>query len=227
MVGSGRTDAGAHALFQVVAFSTECALPPETLQRAANALLPREVAVTSARDVAEDFHPRFDALSRVYRYVIWNRPVRSPFWEGRGTHVKPHLDEGAMHAAIQHLVGRHDLASFVPANFTGSRERMVCGATCWREGWTVMVDIEAEGFMRQMVRSIAGTLIDVGRGKLTVDDFRRIILARDRTHAGRTAPAYGLYLISVRYDDSETRFEVRSPLDRTISSIAGTPEEKQ
>jgi tRNA pseudouridine38-40 synthase len=204
VIGSGRTDAGAHAAFQVVAFSTESELQPETLQRAANALLPRDVAITNAREVAESFHPRFDAVSRIYRYLIWNRPVRSPFWEGRAAHVKPHLNEEAMHRALHYLHGRCDFASFVPANFIGSRERTVCAATCRRDGDVVVVDIEAEGFMRQMVRSIVGTLIDVGRGKIDVHEFERIVLARDRTQAGRTAPAYGLYLVAVRYDEPES-----------------------
>jgi tRNA pseudouridine38-40 synthase len=227
VIGSGRTDAGAHALFQVVAFSTESRLRPNVLQRAANALLPRDVGISGARDVPESFHPRFDARSRVYRYVIWNRPVRSPFWEGRGAHVKPHLDELAMHRAIQYLQGRCDFASFVPANFKGARERTVRAARCWRDGWTVKVEIEAEGFMRQMVRSIVGTLIDVGRGKIDVTDFEGIVLARDRTQAGRTAPAHGLYLVSVCYDDPETLVEAQSlPADFAPSNIAITPEEK-
>jgi tRNA pseudouridine38-40 synthase len=201
VIGSGRTDAGAHAAFQVVAFSTESELQPETLQRAANAVLPHDVAITSARDVPESFHPRFDAVSRVYRYLIWNRPVRSPFWEGRAAHVKPHLNEQAMHRAFQYLQGRCDFASFVPANFVGSRERTVCATSCRRDGHVVIVEIEAEGFMRQMVRSIVGTLIDVGRGKIDAHEFERVVLARDRTQAGRTAPACGLYLVAVRYDE--------------------------
>jgi tRNA pseudouridine38-40 synthase len=227
VIGSGRTDAGAHAVFQVVAFSTESGLRAAVLQRAANAILPRDVVITGARDVAESFHPRFDARSRVYRYVIWNRPVRSPFWEGRGAHIKPHLDESAMNRALYHVKGRCDFGSFVPANFHGSRERTVWEARCWRDGWTVSVEIEAEGFMRQMVRSIVGTLIDVGRGKIDVDEFKRIVLARDRTQAGRTAPAHGLYLVSVRYQDSESLIEAPSfSASFAPSTIALTPEEK-
>jgi tRNA pseudouridine38-40 synthase len=228
VIGSGRTDAGAHAVFQVVAFSTESGLQPGVLQRAANAMLPRDVVITGARDVPESFHPRFDAQSRVYRYVIWNRPVRSPFWEGRGAHIKPHLDESAMHDAVQYIIGSNDFASFVPTTFHGSRERTVWEARCWRDGWTVNVEIEAEGFMRQMVRSIAGTLIDVGRGKIDIDEFKRIVLARDRTQAGRTAPAHGLYLVSVRYQDSKSLFEARSfSASFAPFTIALAPEENK
>lgn len=227
VVGSGRTDAGAHAVCQVVAFSTQSMHSPQVLQRAANAVLPRSVAITSAREVPSAFHPRFDANSRAYRYVIWNRPVRSPFWEGRGAHVKPHLDESAMHDAMQRLVGHHDFASFIPANFDGSRERTVWSARCWRDGWTVNLQIEAEGFMRQMVRSIAGTLVDVGRGKIDGQEFGRIIEARDRRQAGRTAPAHGLYLMSVRYDNLENLIEGSSLLGDTAPvSTAVTSEEK-
>jgi tRNA pseudouridine38-40 synthase len=227
VVGAGRTDAGAHALCQVVAFSTESRLRPDVLQRATNALLPRDVVISRASEVENDFHPRFDARSRIYRYLIWNRPVRSPFWEGRGAHVKPHLDEWAMHAAMQSLVGHLDLASFVPVNFSGSRERSVWSARCWRDGSIVVIDLEAEGFMRQMVRSIAGTLIDVGRGKIGESEFRRIVLARDRTQAGRTAPAHGLYLMSVLYDDSLPPAEAPSTLAQFVPSyVALSPEEK-
>jgi tRNA pseudouridine38-40 synthase len=227
VVGSGRTDAGAHAVSQVVAFSTESRLRPEVLQRAANAVLPRDVVISQALEVADDFHPRFDARSRIYRYLIWNRPVRSPFWEGRGAHVKPHLDEQAMDHAMQCLVGRIDFASFVPANFSGSRERMVWSARCWRDGSTVAIELEAEGFMRQMVRSIVGTLIDVGRGKIDESEFRRIVLARDRTQAGKTSPAHGLYLLSVRYGDSENVPEAPSiPVGFEFTCKTGSSEEK-
>lgn len=227
VVGSGRTDAGAHALCQVVAFSTETKLRPEVLQRAANALLPRDVVISRAREVAGDFHPRFDARSRIYRYLIWNRPVRSPFWEGRGAHVKPHLDEAAMNRAIQCLHGRRDFASFVPANFSGARERMVWAARCWRDGSTVLIEIEAEGFMRQMVRSIVGTLIDVGRGKIDETEFRRIVQACDRTQAGKTAPAYGLYLVSVQYGDMDESGDIPAvPSCLEPAYVAVSPEER-
>ncbi len=228
VIGSGRTDAGAHALCQVVAFSTESQLRPEILQRAANALLPRDVVISQAREVAGDFHPRFDARSRIYRYLIWNRSVRSPFWEGRGAHVKPHLDEALMNRAIQCLLGRHDFASFVPANFSGTRERMVWAARCWRDGSTVAIELEAEGFMRQMVRSIVGTLIDVGRGKIDENEFRRIVLACDRTQAGKTAPAHGLYLVSVQYGDSDQPVGAPTvPVRFEPSYQAVSPEEKK
>jgi tRNA pseudouridine38-40 synthase len=199
VVGSGRTDAGAHALRQVVAFSTDSRLPAETLKRAINAHLPYDIAVTEAHDAAPDFHPRFDATSRLYRYVIWNRSVRSPHWHGRALHVPVRLDEQAMHEAAQALVGAHDFTSFVPLRQEGSRDRMVGAASCRRDGHLVVFEIEASGFMRQMVRSIAGTLIRVGLHRLDHAAFTSILTGRDRALAADTAPAHGLYLAEVRY----------------------------
>jgi tRNA pseudouridine38-40 synthase len=170
-----------------------------------NAVLPRDIAVTSVAEAAPTFHPRFDAASRTYRYLIWNRPVRCPFCEGRAAHVKPPLDEGAMHTALQAIVGRHDFTSFVPNALAGSRERTVWSAECRRDGWTVAVEIEAQGFMRQMIRAIVGTLIDVGRGAIVAEDFAAILAARDRRRGGRTAPAHGLYLLDVRYEPAGDR----------------------
>ncbi len=202
VTGSGRTDAGAHALGQVIAFSTASVLPSDTLRRALNATLPFDIAVTSASDAMPDFHPRHDARSRTYRYLIWNRSVRSPLWHGRAAHVKPRLDVRKMDAALRVLEGRHDLGAFIPAQTEGSRERTIYRARCFREGDLVIIDLEATGFMRQMVRTIAGTAIDIGRGALDVESFHRVLLSRNRTVAGETAPAHGLYLLSVNYDRS-------------------------
>lgn len=201
VLGSGRTDAGAHAVGQVIAFSTESALPIAAFLRALNAHLPDDINVTSTEDVALSFHPRYDALRRTYRYLIWNRPVRSPFWLGRSAHVRPPLDVDRMDKAARHLIGDHDFGAFVAAAATPNRRRTMQRAHCWREADVVIVELEASGFMRQMVRAIAGTLIDVGLGKLDVLDFERILLSRDRARAGETAPACGLYLFRVSYPE--------------------------
>ena len=199
VVGSGRTDAGAHAFGQVVAFTTGTRLSGAVLQRALNATLPRDVALTSLRDVAPDFHPRFDAQSRTYRYVIHNRPVRSPFWEGRALHIGHRLDDRVMHTAEQELVGRHDFGAFVPSAFSGSRIRTMYEARCRRDGDLVVTELRADGFMRQMVRSMVGTLIRVGAGRLEQAELRSILESRDRRLAAETAPACGLYLVAVHY----------------------------
>lgn len=199
IIGSGRTDAGAHACAQVIAFSTESALSTDVLGRAINAYLPDDITVTSIAEADEAFHPRFDALSRLYRYVIWNRPAPSPFWVGRAMFVRPPLDAAAMAEAASLLEGTHDFSAFVASSAPGDRTRTMYSARCWREGDLVSVELEATGFMQQMVRAIAGTLVRVGLGRLTLSDFATILASRDREQAADTAPACGLYLMRVRY----------------------------
>jgi tRNA pseudouridine38-40 synthase len=196
---SGRTDAGAHALGQVVAFSTASTLPAPTLRRAINVHLPFDIAVSEVAEAEPGFNPRRDARSRTYRYLIWNRVVRSPLWHGRAAHIRQPLNERAMHEAAQALVGNHDFSSFVPVRQAGNRIRRVDRAACSREGDVITFEIEGSGFMRQMVRSMAGTLISVGLGKMTVRDVADVVASRTRTEAGDTAPAHALYLVDVRY----------------------------
>lgn len=212
VIGSGRTDAGAHALHQVVAFSTASTLSADTLRRAINAHLPDDVSVAEARDARSDFHPRFDAVSRSYRYLIWNRPFRSPFWVGRAAHVKPRLDERAMDAAARSLLGSHDFSAFADVREETDRCRHMYRAECRRQGDLVALELEASGFMRQMVRSIAGTLIRIGSGQMRPENMQEILASGDRSRAGDTAPACGLYLIDVRYPDN-TR---ENGLDATV-----------
>jgi tRNA pseudouridine38-40 synthase len=199
VIGAGRTDAGAHALCQVVAFDTCSVLSPEILLRAVNAHLPRDIAVTSACRTHATFHPRYDAISRVYRYLIFNRPVRSPMWERRAAHLKPHLDVASMDQAAQQLRGRHDFSAFTGVSAVSDRSRMMYAAGCRRDDDLVTLEFEAQGFMRQMVRSLAGTLVEVGLGKLSIGEFVRILRTRDRMLAGRTMPARGLYLVAVKF----------------------------
>lgn len=200
MAGSGRTDAGAHAYGQVIAFDTECTLSTDVLQRAINACLPRSIAVSSLQEVHPEFHPRYDASGRTYRYMIWNGPERSPFWVGRAAQVYPRLDERLMQNAADILIGTHDFSSFVASVVDGSRIRTITAVHCRRDGHLLTVDIRGSGFMKQMIRTIVGTLIRAGTGCLTPEDMRRILNARDRTSAADTAPAAGLYLMSVHYD---------------------------
>jgi tRNA pseudouridine38-40 synthase len=202
--GAGRTDAGAHACAQVVAFTTGSRLPVDTLARAINVHLPRDIAVTRAEEATTGFHPRYDAVSRTYRYLIWNRPARSPFWHERSAHIRQPLDVALMHCAAQCLIGHHDLGAFAPVSSTVRRVRRLDRAACTRDGHLVAIELQAEGFMKQMVRAIAGTLCDVGRRRLTVDDFRSIVESADRRRAGVTMPAYGLYLMHVSYSDDVT-----------------------
>jgi tRNA pseudouridine38-40 synthase len=199
VAASGRTDAGAHATEQVIAFSTGSHLSTSTLCKAINAHLPADIAVTSVETTREDFHPRVDASSRVYRYLIWNRPIRSPLWQGRAWHVKQALNVAAMNEAAQYLVGWRNFSSFVPSNRSEDSTRQMVRAECFRDGHLVVVELEASGFMRQMARSIVGTLVQVGTGKVEVLDFPRIVETEDRRVGGETVPSYGLYLTAVHY----------------------------
>jgi len=203
VLAAGRTDAGAHAVANVISFNTASELPVETLQRAINAYLPLDIAISSAQEVSQHFHPRFDAVSRTYRYLMWNSPIRSPLMHSRSAHVKPPLREDAMHEAAQCLLGRHDFSSFTPSAESPSTDRAIYRALCWREGNLIHVELEGTGFMRQMVRAIVGTLVDVGRGRLSIGDFRRILSSADRTKACETMPAQGLYLMRVTYPTTE------------------------
>jgi len=208
VAGSGRTDAGAHAIRQVIAFTTSSALPVETMCRAANAVLPRNIALIDAMDVGTSFHPRVDARSRTYRYLIWNRSTRSPFWEERATHVKRPLNESTMNAAAQCLLGVHDFSAFVPHALEGQRVRRIDAVECRRDGDLVVVELQGSGFMRQMVRSITGTLVRVGLGKMSGTEFSSVLHSGERKAAGDTMPACGLYLVDVQYDSVAEKHDI-------------------
>lgn len=199
IIGSGRTDAGAHARAQVIAFSTESSLPAAVLGRAINAYLPDDITVISIAEADKAFHPRFDARSRAYRYLIWNRSTPSPFWVGRAMFVRRQLDVATMADAARLLEGTHNFGAFVASTAPGDRTRTMYSARCWREDDLVVIELEATGFMQQMVRAITGTLVRVGLGKLTPREFSAILASHDRVQAGETAPAYGLYLMRVQY----------------------------
>jgi tRNA pseudouridine38-40 synthase len=215
VTGSGRTDAGAHALGQVIAFSTASDLPAPRLRMALNAHLPADIRVQSAWDAGASFHPRYDASARLYRYLIWNREPSSPFWAGRAAFERRPLDEHRMHEAAQHLVGEHDFSSFVASTAEGSRVRTMVRAGVGRDGHLVKVELEATGFMQQMVRSIVGTLILVGRGTMAPDDVREILMERNRSLAGTTAPAHGLYLVDVRYPAASSAAATKQSFEET------------
>ena len=199
VAGSGRTDAGAHARGQVIAFSTSSQLPAITLQRALNANLPADIAVIAAEEVEADFHPRYDAASREYRYLIWNRSERSPFFGGRAFHVPVPLDDALMSRTLGLLVGNTDVSAFVPVRADGNRFRRIHAAGCDRDGHLITITLQASGFMRQMVRAIVGTVIRVGRGTMSIEEFDTVVRLGRRSLAGDSVPAYGLYLDRVIY----------------------------
>lgn len=197
---AGRTDAGVHALGQVASFKTTKAVALPRLQRSLNALLPPDIVVTQVEEVPDSFHPRRDALSRSYRYRIWHRPQPSAIWARYSWHVPFPLDLDAMAQAAALLIGEHDFSSFQGADSVEHKpRRTVMHSAVRREDAFVVYEIEARSFLRHMVRNIIGTLVDVGRGALSVEDFTAILAARDRTRAGLNAPPQGLFLVKVTY----------------------------
>lgn len=197
---SGRTDAGVHALGQVVHFLTASRHRPEVFVKALNAMLPRDVRVLNAEEMPQAFHATLDATSKRYRYVIDNGPIADPFQLRYAWHVYHRLDVEAMNRAARALVGRHDFHSFEThwPNRTSS-VRTIYDLQVERMGDRVRVEVEADGFLYNMVRAITGTLVLVGTGRRPESWVAEAIAAEDRAEAGPTAPARGLFLLLVRY----------------------------
>jgi tRNA pseudouridine38-40 synthase len=199
VLAAGRTDAGVHAEGQVIAFDTVWRRNLFALERATNAVLPQDIAVRDLAQVAPDFHPRYDARSRRYRYTICNAPVRSPLARRTSLHVSKPLDLEVMKQATALIVGEHDFAAFGrPPQGEKTVRRVIEAGWIENPPW-LFFEIEANAFLFRMVRSIVGTLLWVGKGRLSSDEFEAILTSRDRSRAGQTAPAYGLCLIQVRY----------------------------
>jgi tRNA pseudouridine38-40 synthase len=201
VTGAGRTDAGVHAEGQVASLVVDTGLGPGALARALNGVLPADLSVVDARLAPEGFHARYDARSKLYRYALWNGEARSPLRASRTHRVVTRLDLAAMRSAAAALVGTHDFASFQTA---GSPVRSTV-RTLLRldlEGeprGEIRILVEADGFLRHMVRILAGTLIEVGLGRREARALPGVLAARDRSRAGRTAPARGLTLLHVWY----------------------------
>ncbi len=206
LFGSGRTDAGAHASYQVANFKTESPIPCANLLKALNNLLPPTVRVRDVREVPERFHARYDVRSKTYRYRILEAPVCPPFLARFVYHYPYPLDHQRMAQAAELVEGEHDFTSFAaaPGERPGETQAMVreifASRLLWRPRTALLVyEVTGNGFLHHMVRNIVGTLIEVGRGKLVPRDVRRILEARDRTEGGPTAPARGLCLVKVEY----------------------------
>jgi tRNA pseudouridine38-40 synthase len=197
--GAGRTDAGVHARAQCAHMDVPFEIPPRGLVLGLNQILPGDVRVTSAAQVADDFHARFAAKGKTYQYRIWNAEVADVFAQETHAHVAQILDAGAMHAAAQALAGKHDFRSFTVAEpEVQSTERTIESIAVERDGSTVILTVTADGFLRSMVRRIAGSLIEVGRGKVEPGSLARA-LEPDFEEARWTAPAKGLMLLEIRY----------------------------
>ena len=197
---SGRTDTGVHAVGQVVNFRSETALAPDVLLRALNAHLPEEVVVREAAEAPPDFDANRDAKRKLYRYVIHDAPVPDLFLRRYCYHTRHRLDAAAMARAAAVLRGRHDFRCFEtdwPNRL--SSVRTITHLAVNRFGGYIWIDVEADGFLYNMVRAIAGTLMNVGRGYWPEEQVEKILEAGDRTQAGPTAPACGLFLVRVTY----------------------------
>lgn len=202
ITGASRTDAGVHARGQVASFRTERAIPLHGIHRGLNSMLPETISIADASEVAEDFHPRFSATGKHYRYTILRRAHRSPRWRDRAWHHPEPLDLVAMRAGAVHLLGEHDFQSFRAAGCTArtSTRRIDAIDIAAAPEDLVTVDIRGNAFLRMMVRIVVGTLSEVGTGRRDPGQVGEILAARDRTRAGITAPPQGLELVEVRYD---------------------------
>lgn len=202
VIGAGRTDAGVHAYNQVANFLVETRHDPAVFKRGLNSLLAGDIVIKDCRQAGNSFHARYDAQSKVYDYRILNRPVPSAIFRQYAWHIAKALDLDAMRAAIPFFKGQHDFSAFEASGSPRSHAvRTVMDATLTakdRQGYCVFT-IEANGFLRGMVRNIVGTLLDVGLGKMSPERFGHILISQDRRQAGATAPAHGLFLREVKY----------------------------
>jgi len=200
VAGAGRTDAGVHALGQVASVNVDLDLAPSAIQRALNVRLPADVRVVGVVDAKPGFHAQYHAVGKTYRYRIVTTPVVSPFERWFVWHAPEARDVVAMREAAARFVGTHDFASLQARGaFVRDTVRTIHRMDLAPDAGGLVLEVEGDGFLRHMVRAIAGTLVDVGAGTRSADSIDGILAARDRAAAGPTAPAAGLTLVSVRY----------------------------
>lgn len=201
LIASGRTDAGVHAQAQVANFHTVSGIPAQKLRKALNALLPEDISISKAEEVHPDFHSRFSAKSKVYCYSILNRAYPSALLRDRAYFYAHPLDLELMRRETKVLMGRHDFSAFCAgASCAKAKVRTIKKISLKKKsGGLIELEIEADGFLYNMVRNIAGTLIEIGRGRFKKGALDKILRSRDRKTAGPTAPPEGLYLVKVKY----------------------------
>ena len=204
--GSGRTDAGVHALAQVVSFASESIIPAANLVIALNDILPASIRVLSVEEVAPDFHARKSARAKTYQYRIFREAICPPFLARYVWHYPYPLDEGAILKAAPLIEGEHDFTSFAAVDpergrdgEPGSNLRSIFSSQWRRKPSELVYEVRGSGFLHHMVRNLVGTFLLVGRGNLEPEDIQDILAQKNRSAAGATAPATGLYLVSVEY----------------------------
>ena len=201
--GASRTDRGVHALGQCGSFSADTPIPPDGFRKGLNGLLPPDVAIAACAVVPEAFDPRRSAAGKHYRYRVWNRHSRSPLADRTSWHRRGRLDLDRIAAAVPHLLGERDFSAFRSAHCTASHPvRRVDSIDAVRAGdGFVDFDVRGNAFLHHMVRTLAGTLVEVGQARREPEDVARVLASRDRREAGPTAPAQGLFLVSIRYPE--------------------------
>ena len=202
-IGASRTDAGVHALGQRAVVDVETTIPAEKIPLAVRAFLPEDIAVTKAEEVPPEFHPRFDCVKKTYEYRFWNAPAKNPKERLYSAHQAKPLDVGQMNRAASAFIGRHDFAAFCAAGSSvSSTVRTIFDCHAEREGDVVKIFVTGDGFLYNMVRIIAGTLMAVGLGKLLPETLPGIIEGGDRRQAGQTAEPQGLTLLEIYYENA-------------------------
>lgn len=199
IIGSGRTDAGVHALGQVANFKTNSNIPAARIPDALNAKLPKDISIIDCQEVSDDFHSRYSATGKIYRYLIYNKPYRSPLYKGISYHVRYDLDIEKMRVEAQSLLGTHEFKGFMSSGSSvKDTVRTIHNISIEESGDLIVLEVEGNGFLYNMVRIIVGTLVDIGRGRID-KPLEEIIASQDRGEAGHTAPAHGLFLKKVHY----------------------------
>jgi tRNA pseudouridine38-40 synthase len=201
LYGSGRTDAGVHALGQVANFRCETELAPVAIQKGLNSLLPNDIVIRDCQQVDDSFHARYGARSKIYHYNILNRKLPVAIGRQYMWFIRRRLNTASMRAAMANLIGTHDFKAFEGAGSPRSHtiRNVTTAQLTENPDGPLTIKIEADGFLRFMVRNIVGSLVDVGLGKISPAEFKKILESKDRRQAGATAPAHGLFLMEVRY----------------------------
>lgn len=199
LTGSGRTDAGVHALGQVANFKLECSIPEHKIPSALNAKLPKSISIIACTEVDDEFHSRYSAKGKRYRYLIYNNMYRSPIYKDTSYHVRYDLDFEKMCKEAKHLIGEHDFKGFMSSGSSvNDTVRTIYDITLEKQEDLIILEVEGNGFLYNMVRIIVGTLVDIGRGRIN-ESLKDIINSKNRGKCGHTAPAHGLFLKKVDY----------------------------